>query len=218
MSNIHEPTIEEINVELARSRLEMEARMQALQEQLQAAQERKDAEEAAARKAEEAWQKAEAEEKAERKAKAKREAEEAREKAKAKEKAKGEKKAREEREVTEKNEEEAASKAERVCLANRKRLDRELSSLERARQINAENAKIREEGFKPRAGSSKAMPMPTPKPKAPVNLLRQVWNEEAIRKTGKRGKSGDVAVSVSFRSLFGFSDLSLSRMSCATCA
>jgi hypothetical protein len=84
----------------------------------------------------------------------------------------------------------------------------DLSALDRARQINAENAKIREESFKPRAGSSKVMatPTPTPKPKAPVNLTRQVQVEEWVMKTGKRGKQGDVAVSVFFAS-FGFSDM-----------
>jgi hypothetical protein len=61
----------------------------------------------------------------------------------------------------------------------------DLSSLERAQQINAENAKNREESFKTRAGSNKATATPTPKPKALVNLSRQVRNEEAMRKTGK---------------------------------
>jgi hypothetical protein len=241
MSDTYKPTVEELNAELAKSKLEMEAKMNTLQEKLQPAPECKEAEEEAARKAEEAWQKAEAEEKteAERKAKAKREAEEAREKAEAEEKAKVEKKAREEREATETQEEEVASKAKWVHLANRKRLDQELiefkerteveakkkaeekkknqgrdgmmlatsadlSALDRAWQINAENAKIREEGFKPWAGSSKATATPTPKLKALVNLSRQVRNEEAIRKTRKWGKSGDVAVSVSFRSYLAF--------------
>jgi hypothetical protein len=73
-----------------------------------------------------------------------------------------------------------------------------LSALERARLVNAENARIQAKGSKPRAGSSKAMVMPTPKPKTPVNLARQVREEEWLKKTGKRGKSGDVVVSDCF--------------------
>jgi hypothetical protein len=88
----------------------------------------------------------------------------------------------------------------------------DISALERARQINAENAKVQVEGSKLRAGSSKARATPTPKPKTPVNLTRQVWDEEWLKKTGKWGKSGDVAVSNVFSVLFGFSDLCFSRM------
>jgi hypothetical protein len=84
-----------------------------------------------------------------------------------------------------------------------------LSALDKARQINAENAKNWVEGFKPpRAGSSKAMATLMPKPKTPVNLSRQVREQEAMRKTGKLGKTGEVVVSVYVFSLFsGFSDL-----------
>jgi hypothetical protein len=64
----------------------------------------------------------------------------------------------------------------------------DLSALERARIVNAENAK-------PRAGSSKVTATPTPKPKTPVNLTRQVREEEWVMRTGKWGKQGDVAVS-----------------------
>jgi hypothetical protein len=236
MSDTYERMVEELNAELARSKLEMEAKMNALQERLQAVQ--KAAEEKVVQKAEEDPLKAEAEEKAEaeRKAKVKREAKEAREKAEAKEKAKAEKKSQEEREVTEKQEEEVASKAERVRLTNRKRLDRELiefkerteaeakkkaeereknqagdgmmlatpadlSALERARIINAENAKTWAESSKPPwVGSSKGRP----KPISPVNLSRQVRNEEAIQKTGKPGKTKEVAVSVFFRFVWLF--------------
>jgi hypothetical protein len=94
----------------------------------------------------------------------------------------------------------------------------DLSAINKARQINAENAKNRAEGFKPPwAGSSKATATPMPKPKAPVNLTRQVRNEEAMRKSGKLGKTGDVAVSVSVLLLFGLSDL-CSGLSVVTCA
>jgi hypothetical protein len=50
MSDTHEPTVEEINAELARSKLEVDARMKALQEKLEVA---KHIEEEKARKAEE---------------------------------------------------------------------------------------------------------------------------------------------------------------------
>jgi hypothetical protein len=132
-------------------------------------------------------------------------------------------------------------KAERVRLANRKRLYRELIefkerneaeakrtaeerekhqaregmmlatpvdllALDRARQVNAENAKTWAEGFKPpQVGSSKATATLTPKPKPPVNLSRQVRNEEVMRKSGKLGKTA-VSVFCLF-ALFGFSDL-----------
>jgi hypothetical protein len=82
------------------------------------------------------------------------------------------------------------------------------SALDKARQINAENAKNRAEGFKPPwAGSSKAPAMPKPKPKAPVNLSRQVREQEAMWKSGKLGKAGEVVVSLCVFLLFGFSDL-----------
>jgi hypothetical protein len=93
----------------------------------------------------------------------------------------------------------------------------DLSAINKARQINAENAKNRVEGFKPlRARSSKVPAMPRPKPNTPVNLSRQVRNEEAMRKYGKLGKTGEVAVSGVLFALFVFSDLS-SRLSVATC-
>jgi hypothetical protein len=72
----------------------------------------------------------------------------------------------------------------------------ELSAVERARLVNAENAKARADSSKPRAGSSKVTATPKPKPAGSVNLSRQVRNEEAMRKSGKLGKTGDVAVSV----------------------
>jgi hypothetical protein len=72
----------------------------------------------------------------------------------------------------------------------------DISAIDRARQINAENEKNRVEGFKPpRAGSSKAPATPKPKPTTSVNLTRQVLNEEAMWKSGKLGKTGEVAVS-----------------------
>jgi hypothetical protein len=256
MSNTHEPTVEEINAELAKSRLEADARMKTLQEKLEVA---KQAEQEKARRAEEAQLEAEAEERAQAQheleeaqekaeAEAERQEKEAREKAEAQEKAKAACKVQEAREQTERD-----NKAERVCRENRKRLYRELikfkerneaeerrkakeieknkagdgmmlatpvdlSAIAKARQINAENAKNQAEGFKPpQAGSSKATPTPTPKPKTPVNLTRQVRNEEAMRKSGKLGKTGDVVVSVLVSSLFGLSDL-FSRLSVATCA
>jgi hypothetical protein len=79
----------------------------------------------------------------------------------------------------------------------------DLSVFEKARQINAENAKAWAEGSKPRAGSSKAKAATMPKPKTPVNLARQVREEEQVMKTGKRGKARDVAVSC-FRYFFLF--------------
>jgi hypothetical protein len=103
-------------------------------------------------------------------------------------------KERTEAEAKAKAEEEEKAKAEKgMKLAT----PGDLSALERARQINAENAKIREGNQKPKAGSSKAAATPTPtlRPKTPGNLARQVRNEERIRKTGKRGNCGDVAVS-----------------------
>jgi hypothetical protein len=241
------PRVEEINAELAKSRLEADTRMKALQEKLEVAkravQEKARKEEEARieaeaeerakaqRKLEEAREKAEAEEKA--KAEAERQEKEAREKAEAEEKAKAARKVQEAREQTEREE-----KAERVRLTNRKRLARELiefkernaaeekrkaeeweklkagdgmmlatpadlSAINRAQLINAENARNRAEGSKPpRAGSSKAPATPKPKPMATVNLTRQVRNEEAMRKSGKLGKTGDVAVSISVSSLF----------------
>jgi hypothetical protein len=93
----------------------------------------------------------------------------------------------------------------------------ELSAVERARIVNAENAKARADGSKPRAGSSKVTATPKPKPADSVNLSRQVRNEEAMRKSGKLGKTGDVAVSISVSVRFGLSDLS-SRLLVARCA
>jgi hypothetical protein len=84
----------------------------------------------------------------------------------------------------------------------------DLSAIDKARQINAKNAKNRAEGFKlPRAGSSKVPATPKPRPTAPVNLSRQVREQEAMQKSGKLGKTGEVAVSLYIFSLFGFSDL-----------
>jgi hypothetical protein len=246
MSNTHEPTVEEINAELAKSRLEVDVRMKALQERLEVA---KRAEQEKARKAEEARLEAEAEERV----RAKRELEEAREKAEAEEKAKAKAKrrakevrdkAKAERKAQEAREQnEVDQRAERVRLANRTRLARELiefkerneaeakrkaeerekhqaeegmmlatpadlSALDKARQINAENVNNRAEGFNPsRAGSSKAPAMPKTKPMAPVNLSRQVREQEVMRKSGKLGKTGDVAVSDCLFALFGISDL-----------
>jgi hypothetical protein len=106
-------------------------------------------------------------------------------------------KERTEAEAMKKAEEEEKAKArEGMKLATRA----DLSALERAWQINSENAKIREEGFKPRVGSSKATA--TPKPKTPVNLTSQVREQEQFMKTGKLGKTGEVAVG--FFILFGF--------------
>jgi HD-GYP domain-containing protein (c-di-GMP phosphodiesterase class II) len=255
MSNAHEPTVEDLNVELTRLNLEMETKMKALQEKLQVVQER--AEEEKARKAEEEWLKAEAEKKAEEeqlKAEAEEKAEEARQAEETKRaeeaclKAEAEWKAQEACEAAEKR------KAERVHLENRKRLDRELIkykeqmeveerkkaeerekvkagnvmmletpadllALERARLVNAKNTRLQDESHKPRAGSSKAPSMPTPtlKPKAPVNLASPVREEEWLKKTGKRGKSGDVAVST-LSVLFGVSDIYFSRRLCVIIA
>jgi hypothetical protein len=61
MSDTHKPTVEEINAELARLKMEADARMKAWQEKLEVA---KCVEEEKARKAKEAWLQAEAEEKA----------------------------------------------------------------------------------------------------------------------------------------------------------
>jgi hypothetical protein len=91
------------------------------------------------------------------------------------------------------------------------------SALENAWWINAENARIRAEGFKLRTGSSKASGTPTPKPKSSVNLVRQVREEERLRKTGNQGKSGDLAVSTFSRFVSAFLT-SFFRMSCAIVA
>jgi hypothetical protein len=190
-------------------------------EKRRVAQERKAAlekakEEEKARKAEEARLKAEAQEKekaeAERQAKeAERKAQEAWQKAKAGAGNKAERvrlenrqrlyceliqyKERTEAEARKKAEEKEKNKAgDGMMLAT----PADLSALERARIVNAENARVREESHKPKAGSSKTTPMPTAKTKAPVNLTRQVREQERLRKTGKLGKSGDVAVRISF--------------------
>jgi dTMP kinase len=127
MSNTHESMVEEINAELAKSRLEADARMKALQERLEVA---KHFEQEKVRKAEEARLKAKSKEEAKarreleearEKAEAERQAKEAQEKAKAEEKAKGARKVQEAREKTKPD-----NKAERVRLENRKRLYREL--------------------------------------------------------------------------------------------
>jgi hypothetical protein len=65
------------------------------------------------------------------------------------------------------------------------------TALEEARRINAENARLQEEGYKAKAGSSKVTPMLKPA----VNLANQVWENERLQKTGHRGKNGDPAVS-----------------------
>jgi hypothetical protein len=80
----------------------------------------------------------------------------------------------------------------------------DLSALDRARLVNSENAKIREQTQKPKAGSSKAATTPKASAKTPVNLARQVRNEELFQKTGKRGKNGEVAVSDFLRVLSAF--------------
>jgi hypothetical protein len=51
------------------------------------------------------------------------------------------------------------------------------TALKDARRINTENARIRAEGYKPRAGSSKAMPTPNPA----VNLAWQVQEDEWLK-------------------------------------
>jgi hypothetical protein len=93
----------------------------------------------------------------------------------------------------------------------------DLSALDRARLVNSENARIGEQTQKPKAGSSKAATTPKTSAKTPVNLARQVRNEELFQKTGKRGKNVEVAVSEFSSGSIGFSDLNFSRMSCATC-
>jgi hypothetical protein len=241
MSDTHEPTVEEINAELAKSRLEADARMKALQEKLEVA---KRAEQEKARRAKEARLEAEAEERAQ----AQRELEEVREKAEAEAERQDkevQEKAEAARKVQEAWDRAERDKAERVRRENRKRLYRELiefkernaakekrkaeereklkagngmmlatvadlSAMEKARLINAKNAKNRAEGSKPpRARSIKAPATPKPKPTATVNLTRQVRNEEAMRKPGKLGKTRDVAASISVSSPFGLSDLFL---------
>ena len=197
MSDTNEPTVEEINAELEKSRLEMEAKVKALQERLQVAQR---AEEEKARKAEEARQKAEAEEKAKAEKKAERVR---RENRKRLYRELIEFKERAETEAKKKAEEEENAKAEKgMKLAT----PADLSAIELARRINAENAKNRDKSTKPRAGSSKAATTPTPAPKTKTsgNLARQVRNEERIRRTGKRGECGEVAVSDLFGNLRHF--------------
>jgi hypothetical protein len=66
----------------------------------------------------------------------------------------------------------------------------DLSALERARLVNADNARLQEESHKPRAGSSKAATTPTAKPKTPVNLARQVREEERLKKIRNGEKVG----------------------------
>jgi membrane protein involved in colicin uptake len=126
MPNTHEPTIEEINAELARAKVEMEERMKELAERFPVAQEGKEAEEEAMREAKEAWLKAEAEckakeerLKAEAKKKAKWEAQDAREAAEA-QKAEYEKRAEDMRKIAELRKDEEAQKA----AATRERVEK----------------------------------------------------------------------------------------------
>jgi hypothetical protein len=94
----------------------------------------------------------------------------------------------------------------------------DVSSLDRARQINAETARIWEGQLKPKAGSSKAAATPMPKPKTPGNLASQVQNEEFLQKTGKLGKTGDAAGSSMFYSFSsGFLTCLLQVASCDMC-
>jgi hypothetical protein len=267
MSDTHKPTVEDLNAELAQSKLEMEEKMRALEERLQVAQECEAAEEEKVRKAKEEQLKAKAEQNTEEerlKAKAEWEAEEAR---KVEEMCKSEeaRKAEDMRRIEELHNAEEAWKAVATCKSveaiaeterlhkvaeAEKQLDRELmehkewmeaeekerlkagngmmlatpgdvNALKEAWQINAKNTRIWVEGYKPRAGSSRATltPTPKPKPKPSVNLARQVWEDERLRKTENSGKSGDATVSSSSVSiLFSFSDLCLFRMSCAITA
>jgi hypothetical protein len=237
MSSPRDITDDEIDAELAAAEQKMEEEMA---EKRRVVQEHKaalkKAKEEKARKAEEAGQKAEAEEKAkaEEKAEAERQAKEAQDKAEAvrkvreaREKTEWDEKAervrlanrtrlyRELIEFKERNEAEAKRKAKEVernkagdgmMLAT----PADLSAIDKARQINAENAKNRVESFKPPwARSSKAPATPKPKPKAAVNLSRQVREQEAMRKSGKLGKTGEVAVRVYvFFAFLGFSDMS----------
>jgi membrane protein involved in colicin uptake len=235
MSSPRDTTDEEIDAELAKAEQKMK---EELAEKRRVAQERKaalkKAKEEKARKVEEARLKAEAEEKA--KAEADRLAKEAQEKAEA------ERKEREAREKDERVHRENRRRLYRELIeykerteakAKRKAEEREkhqadkgmmlatpadISAIDRARQINAENAKNRAEGFKPPwGGSSKAPATPQPKPTTLVNLTRQVQNEEAMRKSGKLGKTGEVAVSVLFCFILAFLTWFLFRLSVATC-
>jgi hypothetical protein len=171
MSSPDDITDNEINAELAAAEQKMQEEMA---EKRRVAQERKvalkKAKEEKARKAEEARQKAEAEERAEaeEKAEAERKVREAREKTERDEKAERVHLANRKRlvqeliEFKEQNAAEAKRKAEEVernkagdgmMLAT----PADLSAIAKARQINAENAKNRVEGFKPpRAGSTVA--------------------------------------------------------------
>jgi hypothetical protein len=94
----------------------------------------------------------------------------------------------------------------------------DLSALEWARIVNVENAKARAEGFKsPQAGSNKVPATPKQKPKAPVNLSRPVRNEEAMQKTGKLGKTGEVTVSGVFCFIRLFLTCVFQAISCNMC-
>jgi hypothetical protein len=210
MSSPRDLTDNDIDAELAAAEQRMQEEMA---EKRRVAQERKaalnKAKEEKVRKVEEARLKAEAEEKAkaEAKAEAERLAKEAQDKAAAKEKAEKvhlanwkrlaweliefkERNAAEEKRKAEEREKLKADKG--MMLAS----SADISAIERAWQVNAENARIRAEGVKPpRAGTSKAPATPKPKPTDSVNLSRQVRNEEAMRKSGKLGKTGEVAVS-----------------------
>jgi dTMP kinase len=101
------------------------------------------------------------------------------------------------KERTEAEERKKAKEREKVKAGNGMMLvtPADLLALETARQVNAENARLREEGHKPRAGSSKATPMLKSKPKVPVNLAHQVRDEERAKRTEHKGKNGDAVVS-----------------------
>jgi hypothetical protein len=214
MSDAHEPTIEDINAELMRSKLEMEEKLRALEEKLQVTQECKVAEEEEARKVEEKWKpeearlKAEAEQKAEEECKAKDEQQKAKAECKtweaselrqSAERKRLDREFQEYKERVEAKERQKAEEQEKLKAGNGMMLatPKDVSALEDARRINPENARIWAEGFKPRARSSKAMATATTtaKPKTPVNLARQVREDERAKKTGHKGKNGDATVS-----------------------
>jgi hypothetical protein len=156
-------------------------------------------------KVEEARQKAEAEQKAQepRKAAEKHEAEEANnaERVCLKNRKRLDRELIEFKEQMEAEERKKAEEEEKAKAGNGMKLatPADLSALERAWLVNAENARLRDDSRKPRVVSSKAATTPTPKPKTPVNLACQVREEERLKKTRKWGKGGDVAVSNSFQ-------------------
>jgi hypothetical protein len=212
MSGPRDATDDEIDVELAKAEQKMQEEMA---EKRRVAQERKaalkKAKEEKARKVEEARQKAEAEH----------QAKEAQDKAERVHLANQKRLDQELIELKERTE----AKAKRKAKEKEKNQAREgmmlatpvdLSALDRAWQINANNAKARVEGFKPpRAGSSKATP--TPMLKTPVNLTRQVWEQERLMKPGKLGKTREVAVSAVFSLCSAFLTCIFQTVSCDMC-